>query len=62
MIAPERIWAWVWDFPYPSKYQGKAEWSSVAYPEDQEAGDYLLATPAALARAPEVLAVEDVPE
>lgn len=62
MIAPERIWAWVWDLPYPSKCQGKAEWSSVAYPEDQEAGDYLIATPAALARAPEVLAVEDVPE
>ena len=62
MIAPERIWAWVWDLPYPSKCQGKAEWSSVAYPEDQEAGDYLLSTPAALARAPEVMSVEDVPE
>jgi hypothetical protein len=55
--APKRIWAWVWDLPYPSRGQGKPEWSSKMFPEEQDVSHYILATPEALSEAPEVQAL-----
>ena len=52
--APNRIWAWQWLLPYPSAQNGKTTWSSVAYPEEQDVAQYILATPEALATSPEV--------
>ena len=40
MSAPERIWAWVWDLPYPSRGQGKPEWSGVMIPAEQDCTEY----------------------
>ena len=39
--APEQIWAWKWDFPYARKVNGKCEWSSVAYPQEQAVTKYI---------------------
>ena len=39
--APERIWAWVWDLPYPSRAQGKPEWNAVMQPEEQDVTAYV---------------------
>jgi hypothetical protein len=47
MSAPERIWAWVWALPYPSKSNGKAEWNAVMYPSEQSCTEYLRADLAA---------------
>ena len=47
MSAPERIWAWVWELPYPSKSNGKAEWNAVMYPSDQSCTEYIRADIAA---------------
>jgi hypothetical protein len=49
MSAPERIWAWVWALPYPSKSNGKAEWNAVMYPSEQSCTEYLRADLAAAA-------------
>jgi hypothetical protein len=45
--APERIKAWVWDLPYPSKHNGRPEWSSIMFPAEQKATDYIRADIAA---------------
>jgi len=41
--APERIWAWVWDLPYPSGLNMRPEWNSDMYPEDQNVKEYIRA-------------------
>lgn len=39
--APERIWAWRWDLPYPSKCNGKREWGTAMYPSEQAVTAYV---------------------
>lgn len=61
--APERIWAWVWNLPYPSKSQGKAEWNRDAVPTSQDVTEYIradLVDPAAIREAALREAVEAV--
>ena len=41
--APERIWAWVWDLPYPSRLNMRPEWNSDMYPADQNVKEYIRA-------------------
>lgn len=38
---PDTIYAWVWDLPYPSSHQGRADWSSVDYPSEQSVEVYV---------------------
>lgn len=60
MTTPERIWAWRWDLPYPSKHQGRREWGDLLMPTEQEVAEYVRtdlhdATEAQLAKAVEAL-------
>ncbi len=41
--APERIQAWVWDLPYPSRLNMRPEWNSDMYPADQNVKEYIRA-------------------
>lgn len=49
--APERIWAWVWNLPYPSKANGRAEWSA-SDPDPRPSHEYIRAD---LSPSPEVV-------
>jgi len=42
--APDFIQAWVWDLPYPSRAQGKPEWSASLYPTEQKVTEWRLYT------------------
>jgi hypothetical protein len=57
MSGPDQITAWVWKLPYPSKYNGKTEWTADIFPADQDCTTYVRRDPAVLAALPEVKAL-----